>query len=172
MIETLKEKRFLRCGILIAALTLIDQITKAAAASLGDKTIRLIPGVLEFLYLENAGAAFGLLKNRQALFIALAVLFFAAAGYFIAVLPGSRHYAALEAVAAVMTAGACGNLLDRVFLGSVRDFIYIRLIDFPVFNFADILVTVSAAVLFVLIMTVYKDDDFSFLKDNLPWRKK
>ncbi|MBQ0059171.1 MAG: signal peptidase II [Lachnospiraceae bacterium] len=64
---------------------------------------------------------------------------------------------------ALLAGGAIGNLIDRVFLGSVRDFIYFKLINFPVFNVADIAVTCSAFILVYLVLIYYKDEDFAFL---------
>ena len=63
----------------------------------------------------------------------------------------------------VISAGAIGNFLDRVRLNYVVDFIYFSPINFPVFNVADIYVTVSFAVLILLIFFKYKEEDFDFL---------
>ena len=63
-------------------------------------------------------------------------------------------------------AGAVGNLIDRIKDGFVVDFLYFELIDFPVFNVADIYVTCSVFVLFLLVMFKYKDADFEFLKSS------
>lgn len=59
-------------------------------------------------------------------------------------------------------AGAAGNLIDRIRFGYVVDFFYFRLIDFPVFNVADIYVTVSFAVLLLLVFFQYKEEDLEF----------
>ena len=64
----------------------------------------------------------------------------------------------------MITAGGIGNLIDRVRLNYVVDFIYFSLIDFPVFNVADIYVTVSMFLLLILVLFYYKDEDFQFLK--------
>ena len=145
--------------LLIAA----DQLTKAAAVKLDGQPAVLIPGVLEFRYLENAGAAFGMLENRQLIFIILAFLFLGAACLIILRLPSGRKYDPLRMITVFMMSGAAGNLIDRIRTGYVRDFIYFRLIDFPVFNLADIYVTVPACILFILLLTRYKDDSFDFL---------
>ena len=64
----------------------------------------------------------------------------------------------------LLVSGAAGNFIDRVRFGYVRDFIYFKLINFPVFNVADCYVTVSVVLLIILILFVYKEDDFNFLK--------
>ena len=69
----------------------------------------------------------------------------------------------LRVVLVMICAGAAGNFIDRVSQGYVVDFIYFELINFPVFNVADIFVTVGAALLVVLILFYYKDSDFDFL---------
>ena len=64
----------------------------------------------------------------------------------------------------VLAAGACGNLIDRVVSKYVVDFIYFVVIDFPVFNVADIYVTLSVISLIILILFHYRDNDLDFLK--------
>ena len=63
-------------------------------------------------------------------------------------------------------AGAVGNFIDRLFLGYVRDFIYFRLINFPVFNVADCYVTIGLALFIIMVLFIYKDEDFNFLKPD------
>ena len=63
----------------------------------------------------------------------------------------------------LLAAGGLGNFIDRLFLGYVRDFLYFKLIDFPVFNVADSYVTIGLIILIILIMFVYNEKDFGFL---------
>ena len=63
----------------------------------------------------------------------------------------------------MIASGAVGNMIDRVSLGYVVDFFYFKLIDFPIFNVADIYVSVSCVLLAVLLVFFYKDQDFAFL---------
>ena len=76
--------------------------------------------------------------------------------------PDGRKYFPLRIVFIFLCAGAAGNLIDRVTLHYVRDFIYFSLIDFPVFNVADIYVTCSVFVLAYLILIYYKEEDLEF----------
>lgn len=154
----------------VVLLTLLDQITKILAADrLADGPFVIIPGVFELRYLENRGAAFGMLQNQRVFFLVLTVVFLAVITYIYMKIPADRKYLPLRILSIVVTAGAIGNFIDRLMLVYVRDFLYFSLIDFPIFNVADIYVTVSAFVFFVLILVYYKDSDLEFLsekKDN------
>ena len=147
-------------GLLIA----FDLWTKTiAAAALQSGSIPLIPGVLELYYLENTGAAFSLLENAQWLFILIAAVVVVLIGIFLRKLPKTRRHLPLFLTLIFISAGAVGNLIDRIKLGYVRDFIYISLINLPVFNVADMYVTMATAVLILLVLFYYKDEDFAFL---------
>ena len=61
----------------------------------------------------------------------------------------------------MICSGALGNFIDRIAHRYVVDFFYFELIDFPVFNVADIYVTVSAVLLILLILFYYKEDELS-----------
>lgn len=76
--------------------------------------------------------------------------------------PQNSYYVPLITVTAVLAGGAAGNLIDRILRGYVVDFIYFSLIDFPVFNVADIYVCGGIALVLIVIFK-YKDGDFSFL---------
>ena len=69
----------------------------------------------------------------------------------------------LIVVVDVLVAGAIGNFIDRLVNKYVIDFIYFSLIDFPIFNVADIYVTLSVIALFILIFFYYKEEDFKFI---------
>lgn len=146
--------------ILLAAL---DQFTKALAVIhlKGQAPVVLIPGVLELQYLENTGMAFSLLQNAQIFFyIVTGILIVLIAWVWLRIPAGEKRYAPLRVIAVFLEAGALGNLIDRVTLHYVRDFIYISLINFPVFNVADMYVTVSVFFLIVLLLFKYKDEDY------------
>ena len=130
-------------------LVLIDQVTKFAAVKClkGKEAFSLIPGVFELQYLENRGAAFGALQNQRWFFILIVIFVLAVLLWCFIRFPKEAHYRPLA-----------------VLNGYVIDFLYFSLIDFPIFNVADIYVTVAMVVLFILILTIYKDDDFHFLK--------
>ena len=153
-------------AVLTALLVLLDQATKLAAVSAlkdGGPYV-LIPGVFQLQYLENRGAAFGLLQNARIFFLAVTLIALAAVIYVLVRLPLKRKYIVLRFLMVLIAAGAVGNMIDRVFLGYVRDFLYFSLIDFPIFNVADIYVTCATILLILLLLFYYKEeDDFAFL---------
>ena len=79
-------------------------------------------------------------------------------------LPAEKKFLLLKILCFFIVSGGLGNMIDRMRLNYVVDFIYFSPIDFPIFNVADIYVTVSMILLFVLVMFYYKEEDFEFLK--------
>lgn len=152
--------------VLLLLLLAADQFTKYLAWMnlAGTSGIRLIPGVFELYYVENRGAAFGMLNNCQVLFVVIAVIILAISVYTYIHLPESSHYHFLRIVCITIAAGASGNMIDRLARGYVTDFLYFSLIDFPVFNLADCYVCVGAGLAVLLLFTVYRTEDFAFLK--------
>ena len=151
---------------IIFILTFLDQGSKYFVLTRLKNTpdIILIPGVLQLHYLENRGMAFGLFEGKIPVFVILCVLFFCVFLYIYIKIPKTRYYLPLICTALVLAAGAVGNLIDRVFRGYVIDFIYFSLIDFPVFNMADIYVVCSGIFLVFCVCFKYKDEsDFRFL---------
>lgn len=151
--------------ILLIALIFADQITKYfAVINLKDQpAYNIITGVLELNYLENKGAAFGMLQNQKIFFVFVAILFLAVILFLIIKLPAEKKFTILHILLIMIAAGAVGNMIDRLRFEYVVDFIYFSLINFPIFNFADICVTVATIVLILLIIFFYKEDDFKFL---------
>ena len=78
-------------------------------------------------------------------------------------MPEGKRFFLMRTVAVLLAAGAVGNLIDRMRYSYVVDFLYFKLIDFPVFNVADCYVTVGAVLLAVLILFVYKEEELGFL---------
>ncbi|MDO4291999.1 MAG: signal peptidase II [Eubacteriales bacterium] len=163
-----KTKRMFFADLLIAlAGILLDQGTKRLAVLfLKDRPpVGLIPGVLELRYLENRGAAFGILQDQKLFFVVITCLILAFCLYALWRMPAGRKYTLLHVLGGILMAGALGNLIDRVRLNYVIDFIYISLIDFPIFNVADMYVTlVCAAGLLLVFFGRYRESDFDFLK--------
>lgn len=151
---------------LIVIFVVLDLWSKLAAVSnlKGKDSFVIIKDVLSFSYLENKGAAFGVLKNQQIFFMIVGILCAAAAIYFLVKIPTMKKYIYLRISIVLIFAGAVGNFIDRMTLNYVRDFIYFEYIDFPVFNVADIFVTCGTILLALLVLFYYKDDELDFKK--------
>ena len=162
----LKKKLLIFLDLLgICVLVAFDQYTKyLAVIHLKDKPAFVIfNGVLELNYLENNGAAFGMLRNQKAFFIFVAIVVLSVIGYVLFKMPNQKKYRILHLLLSLITAGAIGNMIDRIRLNYVVDFIYFVLINFPIFNVADIYVTVSTVILVIMLLFVYKENDLSFM---------
>lgn len=153
-----------------ACLIVLDQWTKHLASGFlrGKGPFVIWDGVFELLYSENRGAAFGMLQGQQLIFLAVTVAVFVFVAYTMAKLPGTRRYVPMEICLTMIMAGAAGNLIDRISQGYVVDFLYFKLIDFPIFNVADCYVTVGTALLLVLFLWFYSDEEFDML---IPGKK-
>ena len=162
-------------GILAAiVLIALDQWTKhlAVLRLKGQSPIVLWDGVFELHYLENRGAAFGILQGQKAVFLVCTLLILILIVFFYNRLPAGKRFFMMRLVAVFLAAGAVGNLIDRMRYSYVVDFLYFKLIDFPVFNVADCYVTVGAVLLAVLILFVYKEEELGFLSLKRQGEKK
>lgn len=148
-----------------AAAVLLDQYTKMlAVVHLKDQTsIEVIEGVFQLHYLENRGAAFGMLQNQRMLFLICGGVILCLAAYLYIKMPHNRHFLPMRICIIGIVSGALGNMIDRIRLNYVIDFFYIEWIDFPVFNVADIYVTVSVFCLILLLLFYYKEEDMEQL---------
>ena len=176
-------------GIIALILVAIDQLTKYLAVinlkQSSTGVFVLIPGVFEFRYLENQSAAFGvdllsIIQNifhftywseNPLAFLRAKMIFFSVITIAVVILlcvwyrkiPVSKRFRLLNVVVILFIAGALGNLIDRIVNNYVVDFFYFKWIDFPVFNVADIYVTVTMILLLILILFFYKEEDLDFL---------
>lgn len=120
-----------------------------------DKTLTIIEHVLKLTYVENAGMAFGIHIGNESFFTIFTSLASLVILYLLYKLK-SKHYSVQLALALIL-AGAIGNLLDRIIYGKVVDFIYIELIKWPVFNIADIAVTLGM-IIWITQVLFYNDE--------------
>lgn len=150
----------------------LDQYTKYLASTyLIEKPISLIEGVFELRYLENRGAAFGLLQNQQAFFLIVGGVTILLIAYLFVRMPHNKHFLPLRVCMISIVAGAIGNMIDRIRLEYVVDFLYFELIDFPIFNVADIYATMATCVLMGLFLFYYKDEDFNLVFELFSFKK-
>jgi len=138
-----------------------DQFTKqlAVARLKGTGAVSLIPGVMELIYVENTGMAFGLLKGGRIIFLGICMIFLPFLWWFHSKIPSEKRFLPLRICLILITAGALGNAMDRLLRGYVVDFFQTVFIDFPVFNLADCYVVVGAFLLVFLMLFVYKEGE-------------
>ena len=157
-----------RIGFAILSFILLivfDQWTKSLAVShlMNKEPFIIIDGVFQLRYLENRGAAFGMMQGQQTFFLITGIIAVIVLAYVYFKMPWEKRFLPLRAVAMFIAGGAVGNMIDRVALGYVVDFFYFELIDFPIFNVADIYVTCATIVLALLILFYYKEEELDCL---------
>lgn len=159
-------KKFTLFLIMVMALVGIDQWSKyEAMIKLKDgAAYPLIKNILYFWYSENAGAAFGILQGKHIFFYIITIIVLIGILYLIFKLPKDNRYLPLLCCGGLIFAGALGNFIDRIIRNYVIDFIYFKPINFPIFNFADICVTVGTFLLFICLVFVYKENELEFYK--------
>ena len=127
-------------------------------------SIPLIPGILSFTYHENRGAVWGIMQGQIPVLIVTTVIILTVVLWIYSRIPDTKKYRWLHFIAVLVIAGAIGNFIDRLFRHYVVDFIYFELIDFPIFNVADMYVVIAAFLLIFVSVFIYKEDsDFDFL---------
>ena len=159
--KKMSTKYLIRVSISVILLILLDQLTKIwAVVRLKDQpAISLIRGAFELQYLENRGSAFGMMQGARVFFIISTIVLFLLVCVIYVRIPKEKMYLPLRVIAVLFLAGAAGNFIDRVRQGFVVDFFYFSLINFPIFNVADIYVTTATIALIVFILFYYKEAD-------------
>ena len=156
-------------AVIAAAMIFLDQVTKLLAVSKlkNQDAFVILKGVFELHYLENRGAAFGIFQGKRVIFLIITIIILVFLAYCFWRIPYTRKYATLRGVLVLIAAGAVGNFIDRMCNGYVVDFFYFKVINFPIFNVADIYVTCSAIFLAVLLIFCYKEEDLNQLLKSL-----
>lgn len=133
--------------VIALAVIIIDQFTKYLVVQnmqIGD-SIPLIPDVFHLYSHRNMGAAFGILQNQRILFIIITVA--VVIGIVVSLVRIGKSQPRVSLALSLVLGGAIGNFIDRASTGQVVDFLYIKLIDFPIFNVADMAITFGVALL-------------------------
>lgn len=143
----------------------LDFMTKQMAVKylMNQEPVTLIKGVFEFRYLENRGAAFGIFQGGRIGFAVIAFVVMLGIVMMIRKIPNDSRYIPMFLCFILVFSGAVGNQIDRLVQGYVVDFLYFSLINFPIFNVADIYVSVTTFVMIYLLVFFYKDDELHFL---------
>ena len=136
---------------LAVLVAVIDQVLKYLVVNFLDKTnpTEIIPNLFSLTYVENKGAAFGMLSDARWIFITFTIIITA---FLIYILFKKRINNKLFLTSVVLIiGGGIGNLIDRIFLGYVVDFLSISFFP-PVCNFADYCITIGAVLLVIYIL--------------------
>lgn len=154
--------------IIIAALVVVDQVTKLMAVRLlteGQST-DVISGIFRFTYVENRGAAFGMFSEHRWVFMIISTVAIVALFVYLWKFRPESRFACMAI--SMIAAGGIGNMIDRIFLGYVIDFF--DFCAFPevwpwVFNFADVCVCVGGGMLALwLVISIVKETKAEKLK--------
>ena len=162
----------------------LDQLVKYLTIQyLSDgREVKILGDALVLTYVQNRGMAWGLFQNGQVVFVILTPIAIAAVIFLYVRTPWEIEYRPIRIAEVMLVGGALGNLIDRIFRydpvdgslfnGYVVDMIYIKAIHFPVFNVADIFVTLSFVAMMLLLLFVYNDEEFNKCFGNFPPKKK
>ena len=164
-------KRIVLPAAIVALIVGLDQWVKILPLKYirGTEGFYIINKVLRICFVKNEGMAWGMLQNKQVLFIILTPIVVAGLVYVYYRMPFEKKFVWLRICDIFLVGGAIGNLIDRIFRGEqlfhgyVVDMIYVEIINFPVFNIADSFITVGFAMLVILFIFVYKESDFDLI---------
>ncbi len=142
--------------VIAILLVVVDQLTKLYALNVvkPQGTITVMNNFYYFTYVENRGAAFGIMQNKQWFFVVVTLLIFVGFGYVLKKykIEGKLFFAAVV----LIFGGGVGNLIDRIFRGYVVDFLQFSFFS-PVCNLADYFITVGAVMLIISVLFCKKN---------------
>lgn len=144
--------------ILSIIIIILDQWSKKWAINnlMGENSIKIVKDFFSLTYVENYGAAFGILQNQKLFFIIITVV--AVGGILIYSYFNYNHMSILMKLSlALVLGGAIGNFIDRFKMGYVVDFLSFKIVgyNFPVFNIADISIVIGT---FIMMFIVLKEE--------------
>ena len=144
-----KKKLLIIDFITIFLLIIADQVVKYFATAFLENrgSVILIEDVLQLTYLKNTGGILGVLQNQTLFIMFIVIILILIVIYLLTRLPDKPKFNIMHIVLSCLLSGALGNLIDRIRFGYVVDFIYFIGIDFPIFNCADILISISTIVM-------------------------
>lgn len=152
----MKNKKNLSLIMLGIFIVMVDRITKLL---LINKEITIIPNFLNFIYTENRGVAFGIASSNTILIVLMNVIILAIIIKFLKDKFSKTNYIIILSLIMIL-AGGIGNLIDRIARGYVIDFIDVNILNFPVFNVADISITLGVImIMIILIGSLFEKED-------------
>ena len=140
----------------VILIIVLDQLIKYLVVNnmfLGE-SIPVIPHLLHLTYILNPGAAFGILENQRLFFILIAIILILAIVYFYSKIIKLNKLFQLGI--AMLFSGAIGNMIDRIFIGKVVDYIDFRI--WPIFNVADMALVIG--LLYIAYRLIFHGEDF------------
>lgn len=152
MITKMKPRYYVLYSLIIAVGIIIDQLSKLLVVKF-LKPIDDVPlwdGVFHFNYHENQGAAFGMLADNRWVFILISTVAIIGIGLYLFF--GKASNTLMGVSMALIVSGGIANMIDRIFLGYVVDFLYFKLIDFAIFNVADAFVCIGAGLMILALI--------------------
>lgn len=158
----------------VLGFVVLDQAAKALAITKlkNNDSITLIKGFLGLTYVENEGAAWGVLSGRMNILVIITIIIIPLFVLCMIKINKNKELlnrSKLKVISflhfdmVLLLAGAIGNFIDRIVNGYVIDFFQFTFIDFPVFNVADCYITVGAVVFIIIYIFMLKEDDISIL---------
>jgi signal peptidase II len=144
------------CLAISILVVVFDQLSKTIVSTnmeVGDSIV-IIEKVLSFTYVRNEGAAWGILSDHRWIFLVLTALAIIAIPIITYKLRGFGYFFAIAM--SLIWGGAIGNMIDRLFIGSVVDFIEVTFIEYPVFNIADSCVVIGGIMLLIYLVFINK----------------
>ena len=154
---------YIICLCIAIGVLALDLITKYIAVSQNFNVV-IIPELLKFKLTYNTGASFSFLADKSwaiYMFIAITILvcLFILGFYLYHIFKKQKPSKWLAVTLAMVFSGALGNLIDRIFFSGVRDFIYLKFLNFAIFNVADMAIVCSVIVFCVfLIIDTFKKE--------------
>ncbi len=145
--------------IIAIFLVAIDQISKFFTLKFLKPvlSVKVLDGIFSLTYVENRGAAFGILQNARWVFIVATTLaIILMIWYKLKYKPDNKL---LNVSLCLILSGAVGNMIDRIFRGYVVDMLEVTFIDYPVFNVADCFVVIGAILICIYILFIYKEPE-------------
>ncbi len=151
-----------------------DQVTKylATAKLKNQPNYVLWEGVFELDYLENTGSAFGMFQGQRWMLLIVGVVFMVLIVWLMLRLPQGKKFTVTHVILSFLVAGGVGNMIDRFALGYVVDFFSFVLINYPIFNVADIYVVCATIGLFIMFLFVFKEEELDFLSFSRKTKEK
>lgn len=136
--------------LVISTLVIIDQIIKIIVNAYLVNPIEIIPDFFQLNYLKNYGVGFSLLNGNQFIIMAISIVLL----YMVIKMLTDIAYRSYEIPLLMILAGGIGNFIDRIFRGFVVDYLDFKIFnwDFPVFNFADMLLVIGAILMIIMMI--------------------